>query len=93
VKFTPAGGRVAVRLTAERKNACVSVFNSGSRVDAKDEKRIWSIFAKISDVEDNRDKGTGLGLSIVRGIIRLHGGEYGCNNQEDGVEFWFRVPV
>jgi len=40
-------------------------------------------------------KGTGLGLSICYGIVRAHGGEIQCWNNEDGEgsTFGVRIPV
>ena len=40
-------------------------------------------------------KGTGLGLSICYGIVRAHGGEIQCWNNEDSVgsTFAVRIPV
>jgi two-component system NtrC family sensor kinase len=40
-------------------------------------------------------KGTGLGLSICYGIVRAHGGEILCRNNEDGPgsTFIVRVPI
>ena len=34
----------------------------------------------------------GIGLYLVRRIIQLHQGEYGVENEEKGVRFWFRIP-
>jgi len=93
VKFTPQGGRIALRLEHRHKTARVSVFNSGSHIEEKDKKKIWGSFYKAGDDADNRGKGTGLGLSIVQGIIRLHDGSCGLDNKADGVEFWFEVPL
>ena len=70
VKFTPRGGRVAVRLERGHNTARVSVWNSGSPIDGEDEKKIRGSFYKVSDGGDNKNKGTGLGLPIVRGIIQ-----------------------
>ena len=33
--------------------------------------------------------GSGIGLSIVKAIMDAHGGGYGVNNKEHGVEFYF----
>jgi signal transduction histidine kinase len=40
-------------------------------------------------------KGTGLGLSICYGIVREHGGEILCHNNEDGkgATFVVRLPA
>src|SRR5207248_10546131 len=40
-------------------------------------------------------KGTGLGLSICYGIVRQHGGEISCRNNQDapGATFTVRLPI
>ncbi|MDR2524912.1 MAG: HAMP domain-containing histidine kinase [Oscillospiraceae bacterium] len=93
VKFTPSGGRIALQLARTRKAVRVSVFNSGSRIEAKDEKKVWGNFYTANNEADNKNKGTGLGLSIVQSIIQLHEGICGLRNQADGVEFWFELPL
>ena len=36
--------------------------------------------------------GTGLGLAISKNILELHDAEYGAENTEDGVLFYFYLP-
>ena len=93
VKNTPEGGRIMCRLRREGNSVLCSVYNSGSSIPPKEMKKIWQQFYKISDGGDNARKGTGVGLSTVKSIVALHGGAYGCRNTEDGVEFWFRIPM
>jgi len=93
IKNTPEGGRIVCRLRREGNSALCGVYNSGSSIPPKEMKKIWQQFYKISDGGDNARKGTGVGLSTVKSIVALHGGTYGCRNTEDGVEFWFRIPV
>jgi two-component system NtrC family sensor kinase len=53
--------------------------------------RIFDPFFTTKEV----GKGTGLGLSICYGIVREHGGEISCYNNEDGVgaTFVVRLPA
>lgn len=36
---------------------------------------------------------SGLGLYIVKTVITMHGGTYGVDNRENGVCFWFSLPL
>ena len=69
----------------------VCVFNTGSHIAAKDIDKIWTSFYR-ADKSLSRSQGRfGLGLAIVASIQDLHHAEYGVNNVEGGVEFWFDV--
>jgi len=93
IKFTPENGEI--KLTQEEAaNGCVrvSVHNSGSHIPQEDTERIWNYLDMSGNTDDSR-VGTGLGLPIVRRIIDLHGGRCGAENMENGMVFWFEVPV
>jgi signal transduction histidine kinase len=84
---------IKVKVEQVGDKARVSVFNSGAQISPEDLDKIWTSFYKV-DKARNRAKGaTGLGLSIVRAIQELHHNRYGCDNVEDGVEFWFEVDL
>jgi signal transduction histidine kinase len=66
VKYTPAGGRVAVRLSRGSESATVSVEDSGIGIDAEDLPRLGEEFFRASNAKSSGIGGTGLGLTIVR---------------------------
>lgn len=93
VKFTPPGGEIKLRLeAAANERARVSVYNSGTHVPEEDSGRIWS-YLNTSGGAGSTKTGTGLGLPIVQRIIALHDGKCGVENTQDGVVFWFEIPV
>ncbi|HEX8872801.1 MAG TPA: ATP-binding protein, partial [Candidatus Acidoferrum sp.] len=67
----------------------VSFVDNGTGV--RDPERIFDPFFTTKQV----GKGTGLGLSICYGIVRAHGGEILCSNNEgtSGSTFVVRLPV
>ena len=71
VKFTPAGGRVAVDLLARDGDAVLRVRDSGPGIDAKDQEFVGRRFYR-SD-RSRGSPGLGLGLSLVNAIAKLHG--------------------
>ncbi|MCR4594509.1 MAG: HAMP domain-containing histidine kinase [Clostridiales bacterium] len=69
----------------------VSVFNTGDRISDVDIDKIWKSFYR-ADKSHSREEGRfGLGLSIVSAIQNLHGNDFGVENEENGVTFWFDI--
>ena len=55
--------------------------------------KIWNKFYKI-DASRNRElSGSGIGLSLVKAIMDQHKNNYGVENKENGVEFWFELNI
>ncbi len=71
--------------------ARVGVYNSGKNIDEKDREKIWYSFSRLDEARSTSDNRVGLGLAIVREIVKLHNGEYGYINKENGVEFYFEI--
>lgn len=92
-RYTPTGGRVKVSVDQNGRYAILSVYNNGGRVAEKDVVRIWDSFYQGSGIGRQSEEGTGLGLYLVKNIVAQHGGVCGLENQEDGVEFWFGIPL
>ncbi|SFL48361.1 sensor histidine kinase [Pelosinus propionicus] len=67
----------------------VFVYNSGRPIPEESFEKIWTSFYKVDEARTREYGGYGLGLSIVRAIQELHGSEYGVDNIDDGVVFWF----
>jgi signal transduction histidine kinase len=84
-----------IRLTAFRKDEKlrISIYNSGAPIPQQELEKIWTSFYKIDKARTRDLGGTGLGLSIVRAILDAHKSTYGVFNVEDGVEFWFELPL
>jgi two-component system cell cycle sensor histidine kinase PleC len=73
-KFTPEGGRIAVR--ARNANGGLNIFiaDSGIGIDPQAMQRLGKPFEQIDPTLQNGMKGSGLGLAIVRSLLELHGG-------------------
>jgi two-component system NtrC family sensor kinase len=82
-------GRIAIRTSRQGANIEVAITDNGTGVN--DTERIFDPFYTTKQA----NKGTGLGLSICYGIVRAHGGEILCRNNENGLgsTFIVRVPV
>jgi two-component system NtrC family sensor kinase len=90
----------AVQESGQRGHIVISTKRSGDSLEVTigdngtgiaDPQRIFDPFYTTKQV----GKGTGLGLSICYGIVRAHGGEIQCwnNDGSSGSTFLVRVPV
>jgi len=86
-----AGQRGRIRIHTQRKAEMIEVAISDNGTGITDPQRIFDPFYTTKQV----GKGTGLGLSICYGIVRAHGGEIQCwnNEAEAGSTFVVRIPV
>ncbi len=74
IKFTPAGGRVDVRLEATSAGAAVRVRDSGVGIDPRELPHVFERFYRGASAHESRAAGSGLGLSIVKSIVEMHAG-------------------
>ena len=82
IKFTPAGGRVAVRVSFTRSRAAVVVSDTGCGIPAADLKRVTLPFVQVASSLSRKYGGSGLGLSIARQLCTLHGGNLTIRSTE-----------
>jgi signal transduction histidine kinase len=74
IKFTAAGGSVAVGVKREGENlVIVSVADTGIGIPSNKIQDIFESFHQLDGSSTRRYGGTGLGLSLVRQIIEAHG--------------------
>lgn len=66
----------------------LSIFNTGTHISDDNLKRIWEKFYKIDKARTRSYGGSGIGLSIISAIMRKYGEDFGCENVQDGVEFY-----
>lgn len=91
VKYVPAPGRVAVRVSADRARARLEVADDGPGVPDAFRERA---FERFSRVEASRTTpGSGLGLSLVRAVARLHGGEVTLEDGRPGLVVRVELPL
>lgn len=84
---------VEVKIIQEDKKAKVTVFNTGTPIPEEDLEHIWDKFYKVDKAHTREYGGNGIGLSIVKAIMKSLHQQYGVNNYDNGVEFWFEVGV
>jgi PAS domain S-box-containing protein len=86
-----AGQRGRIKIHTRRQAEMIEVAISDNGTGITDPQRIFDPFYTTKQA----GKGTGLGLSICYGIVRAHGGEIQCWNNETGAgsTFVVRIPV
>jgi heavy metal sensor kinase len=71
IKFSPAGGRIRIRVAEASGEAVVDVVDSGSGIAPSSRDRIFDRFYREAD---SNTPGAGLGLSIAKGAVEATGG-------------------
>lgn len=82
-----------IRITLEQreKSVRIGVYNTGQKIPEEDIDRIWEKFYKVDKARTREYGGNGIGLSIVKAILDNFNTEYGVENRDDGVFFWFEI--
>ena len=94
IKFTPAGGKVAVRLSREGDLLRLEVEDSGIGIAPDDQHRLFERFFRASNTRDAPVPGTGLGLYIARAIVEAHGGRIAVESSVGaGTCFCVELPL
>jgi signal transduction histidine kinase len=94
IKFTPVGGRVEVRLSAEDGRLLVDVINTGSFIPPDERDRTFDRFYRAQSTGKQVVPGIGLGLAISKAIVEAHHGEIRADSDEDaGTTFRVVLPT
>ncbi len=89
VRFTPRGGRVAVRVADAGPELIVEVEDTGVGIPAAMLPHIFGWYEQAH----RRRGGTGLGLPIARGLVEAHGGRLTVESHEGkGSRFTVLLP-
>ncbi len=94
IKFTPAGGRVAIG--AKRLDGFVelSVSDTGIGISASDREHLFEEFRQFESPMSRQNHGTGLGLALTKRFVELHGGEIRLESEVGkGSTFTLRLPL
>jgi PAS domain S-box-containing protein len=94
VKFTPAGGRVELRLERDDRDVRIVVTDTGRGIAAEFLPYVFEPFRQADDVRKRtRQGGVGLGLAIVRHLAELHGGRVSVDSPGIGLGATFVVVL
>ncbi|BAY23674.1 multi-sensor hybrid histidine kinase [Calothrix sp. NIES-2100] len=95
VKFTPAGGRVEVRLSQVENQAQITVSDTGKGISPDFLPYVFDYFRQADSASTRKFGGLGLGLAIVRHLVELHGGMIQADSQGEGLgaTFTLKLPL
>jgi K+-sensing histidine kinase KdpD len=73
-KFSPAEGRITVRVCAQATTATVEVLDEGPGIAAADRDHVFTRFYRGESNAALSTRGAGIGLSVVRELVKQMGG-------------------
>lgn len=94
VKFTPKDGSIEFRLTEEKKQAVLTVKNTGRGISQEECGLIFDRFYKVDKSRGLDAKSFGMGLYIVKSIVELHNGTINVSSEiGEFTEFKITIPL
>lgn len=91
LKFTPAGGQIAIQAAREPGQLHLSVTDTGHGIPPQ---MLEAVFERFWQVGKNDQRGLGLGLYISKCIVLAHGGRIWAESTVgQGSVFHFTIPV
>lgn len=91
IKHVDSQKLITIKIEESDSKVKVLVFNSGEHISDENMQRIWTRFYRIDSSRNRESGGSGLGLSLVKAIMNQHHTNFGMQNVENGVEFYFEL--
>ncbi len=94
IRYTPAGGRVEVRLQRQHDKLVLSVRDTGVGIAPEHQQRVFERLYRVDSTRDRATGGTGLGLAIAARAARNLGGHIELDSTlGEGSEFRAIIPA
>jgi two-component system phosphate regulon sensor histidine kinase PhoR len=94
LKYTPEGGRVALRVIPKGSEILVEVEDTGIGIDPRDSERVFERFYRVDKARSRELGGTGLGLAIVKHLVLSAGGRISLDSTPGrGSRFGVHLPI
>jgi two-component system phosphate regulon sensor histidine kinase PhoR len=92
VKFTPAGGMIAITTKSLQHSVVVDITDTGMGISREDLPRVFERFYKGD--KTRAGEGAGMGLAIAKHVVEAHGGKISAQSEEGkGSTFSFSLPI
>jgi PAS domain S-box-containing protein len=94
VKYTPNGGHISLRMSADDSQVTLSVRDDGIGMSAELAECAFELFTQAERTSDRSQGGLGIGLALVKSLVLLHGGEVSAHSEGAGrgSEFTLVLP-
>jgi two-component system sensor histidine kinase TctE len=92
IRYTPAGGKVALRVLHDDGWVLLEVEDSGCGLVENEREKVFTPFYRVSGSFETNPGGTGLGLAIVRDIALLHKALITLGDASPGLTVGVRFP-
>jgi two-component system phosphate regulon sensor histidine kinase PhoR len=94
VRYTPAGGCIALSWQRGDDDLQFSVADSGIGIDLQHLSRLTERFYRVDKSRSRETQGTGLGLAIVKHVLLRHGGKLSISSEAGkGSTFTASLPA
>ena len=84
IRYTPAGGKVLLRVGRRADEVLLEVLDSGPGIAPEEHDKVFTPFYRAQATLEANPGGTGLGLAIVRDIAAMHGAVLALGQGENG---------
>jgi signal transduction histidine kinase len=92
IKYTPARGRILLKVSPKAKHWEFELSNSGAKIPEPELERIFEKFYRIPSNERWQQPGTGLGLALVKNLVGRLEGEVRVQSPTGAVIFTVHLP-
>ena len=95
IKFTPAGGKVTLRiLSSAESGVVIQIIDTGIGIAHEDIPKALAPFHQIDGDLDRKYEGTGLGLPLAKALVEMHGGSLDLQSEVGvGTTATVRLPA
>ncbi|MEQ9622380.1 sensor histidine kinase [Coleofasciculus chthonoplastes] len=92
IKYSPVGGQIDLIVTCSQSTATFKVKDSGIGIPIEDQKKLFSIFHRGTNI--GNIPGTGLGLAVVKKCLDIQGGTISVNSEVGvGTTMTITIPL
>jgi PAS domain S-box-containing protein len=93
-KYTPAGGRIDVRLAIDGDEVALTVSDNGIGMAPGLVEQVFHLFVQGERSSNRSQGGLGVGLALVRSLVHAHGGTISAQSPGvgQGSTFFMRLP-
>ena len=94
-RYTPKGGRIALRAEQDGNDAVITVSDNGIGIAPEALEAVFRMFTQVGQAQQPGSGGLGIGLSLVRSLVELHGGSVRADSAgtNAGSRFTVRLPL